>query len=109
MLFGTTLTGITKYARRGEPPDSDTLTEWSDALYDSYKKDYRTRVSKDQVCSYYMKHLQKLCERKDLESCQTYHTFLLIHDVVPDPKRRKSALPDEEGWHPPMMKAPGDV
>ena len=71
--------------------DSDTLTEWSDALYDSYKKDYRTRVSKDQVCSYYMKHLQKLCERKDLESCQTYHTFLLIHDVVPDPKRRKSA------------------
>ena len=55
VLFGTTLTGITKYARRGEPPDSDTLTEWSDALYDSYKKDYRTRVSKDQVCSYYMK------------------------------------------------------
>ena len=55
------------------------------------------------------KHLEELCARKDLESCQTYHTFLLIHDVVPDPKRRKSALPDEEGWHPPMMKAPGDV
>ena len=109
VLFGTTLTGITKYARRGEPPDSDTLTDWADHLYDSYKKDYRTRVSKDQVCSYYLKHLQRLCERKDLESCQTYHTFLLIHDVVPDPKRRKSALPDEEGWHPPMMKAPGDV
>ena len=109
VLFGTTLSGITKYARRGEPPDSDTLTDWADKLYDSYKKDYRTRVSKDQVLSYYSKHLQKLCERKDLESCQTYHTFLLIHDVVPDPKRRKSALPDEEGWHPPMMKAPGDV
>ena len=109
VLFGTTLTGITKYARRGEPPDSDTLTDWADKLYDSYKKDYRTRVSKDQVLSYYSKHLQKLCERKDLESCQTYHTFLLIHDVVPDPKRRKSALPDEEGWHPPLAKAPGDV
>ena len=30
VLFGTTLTGITKYARRGEPPDSDTLTDWAD-------------------------------------------------------------------------------
>ena len=109
LLFGTTLSGLTRFARRGDPPDDDTLTAWADHLYDSFHLDYRVRVSKDQVLAYYLVRLAGLCERRGLETCQTYHIFLMVHDCVPDPKARKASLPDEEGWHPPPAQGPGDV
>ena len=79
----TTLSGICRFNRRGDPPDDRALEVHVDDMYEKLGKEGHERVRKAEALEYYGPRLVELCEPHGLLECPTHLIFLLCYGCIP--------------------------